>query len=470
MKAHIRDPILETIGRTRRHLRANRIFGYVFPRLTLLCLVAGVLCLVFPLNPGWLASPVLLVPTAAILIIAARGAARLTDVHAASCADYALGLPDTLSAYVEYRADPHPDSLRQAHLEQTRKAHPGGIIWIPKGPPAWRPILMLCSVVLCVAAVSRPGPSPLPKRDELREALHEARRGLTLAAGRLKSPPVQEVAVSLEQFADSLSADPQMERERILRELRKIQREISSTESDFAGEFLGDLLRRSAEEGDAWDALGRALRKAQWQEAAERARHLDKPSASRQLDSDAEGQILDALRRGEARAGSSDGQEPATPPSDGELVDRLAGLAEQLARPEQKAEFGALQQAGSILEQLAKRVDNAATKGSARPPSSGDPNGTSPPIVGNAAPRNVPDPQRQESVTPLIADGPGEVLSGILETQDTGLATISPQATYLVKGQTPTGPVPLIRVRPEHEALVRHYFESLERGTSERKP
>jgi hypothetical protein len=286
---------------------------------------------------------------------------------------------------------------------------------------------------------------------------------LRAAAAQSTDPQMRELAVSLEQFLKMAEPGTPLDQERLLQELRRIQREMSSSEASLAGEFLGELLQQSSEPGAEWDALGKALQQAKWQKAAELARRLAGAGA-RPVDRNAEGEILEAFNRGQARAGTSGSPDPSPAISSQELARRLAAVAESLAAPSKSQEFQALRQAQAALAKLAQDLANG---GQPAPAGSEPGDGDSPPVLGLRDLGISGSAGRRESVSPLVADGPGAALSTILETQDTGIPTVLSEATHLPEGQAPAGPVARIPVPQDRKELVHRYFDALTRSYQE---
>lgn len=453
------DPVISDLERIVWRLRAIAAFEQAGPWLAVLFLAGCLARIISPGNFTGFSLPVLFFFALAIAVFAARDAMKLSLGHAASQADYGLRLPDSFSAYIEYFRRPDPGPLRRAHLHQVGKAFPSGVRWRPGGPRPWKSgaVVGLFSLGLVVACWQ--GPLRLTTTDRWPTRAREASADLRRAAERLGSHELQELAVSLEQFAAMAEAGASVEKERLLRELRRIQRELNSSEARLAGEFLGELLQRSALPGTDWDLLGKALQEAQWQRAAELARRLNRSSAAGPGSGDVARDITRAFEQGRARAGASsspDAPHSAPPP---ELARRLAALAGSWSSPAEKVGFDALRKAHAALASL-----SGAAKDEAGPagPGSGPGQGKSLPLVGPQSFGGREQLERKESVSPLVAEGPGDLMSTIIETQDTGLPTVFPEDTYLPEQQAPAGPVPRIIVPHDQRELVRRYFKSQE--------
>jgi len=451
------DPIISDLERIVWRLRAIATFEQAGPWLAVLFLAGSLARIVSPGNFTGFSLPVLFFFALAIAVFAIRDARKLSLGHAASQADYGLRLPDSFSAYLEYFCRPDPGPLHRAHLHQVGKVFPAGVPWRPGGPRPWKSgaVAGLFSLGLVVACW--PGPLRLTTTDRWPTRAREAAAHLRRAADGVGDRELQELAVSLEQFAAMAEVGASVEKERLLRELRRIQREINSSEARLAGEFLGELLQRSALPGTDWDLLGKALQEAQWQKAAELARRLNRSSAAGPGSGDVAREIARAFEQGRARAGASSSPDAprSTPPP--ELARRLAALAGSRSSPAEKAQFDALRRAHAALAGLSEGVE-----GDGGPAQAGrDPGqGKSLPLVGPQNFGGREQLERKESVSPLVAEGPGDLMSIIIETQDTGLPTVFSEETYLPEQQTPAGPVPRIIVPHSQRELVRRYFRS----------
>jgi len=453
------DPIIIGLERIVWRLRAITAFERAGPWLAVLFFAGSLARIVSPDNFTGFTLPVLFFFGLAIAIFAARDAMTLSLGRAASRADYGLRLPDSLSAYLEYSRLAEPGPLHRAHLHQVGKAFPEGLSWQPAGPRPWKTGAAAGLLSLGLVLACWQGPARLPTTGRWSALVREAASDLRRAGERLGDGELQELAVSLEQFAQMTGTGASVEEMRLLRELRRIQREVNSSEARLAGEFLGELLQRSALPGTEWDQLAKALQGAQWQKAADLARRLNRSAAAGPGGGDLAREITAAFEQGRARAGaSSSPHEPHSAPPP-ELARRLAALAGSLSRPAEKAEFDALRRAHAALAAVSQGAEGEGDPG----PSAGDPGqGESLPLAGLQDFAGREQLERKESVSPLVAEGPGELISTFIETQDTGLPTVFPGETYLPEEQAPAGPVPRIIVPHDHRELVRRYFKSQE--------
>ncbi|MBI2191021.1 MAG: hypothetical protein HYU36_03415 [Planctomycetes bacterium] len=459
------DSILRSLGDMAQQGRSARAFTRAFPALVILCLAGAAIGTVLHGHPALPLVSGLVMALALLLLFLAWQLEPLDLAGVAARADHALELPDTLSAYLEYRLGGQPlGPFEQAHLDAVQRQFPAGVAWRPEGLSPGRLLLLLAALLLWVGAACWPGFGfRLGGHGYGGEWPEASRQTLRRAADALRQEGQADLAATLERVAAAEMPAPRIEKERWLRRLREMDRELQSAEGRMAGEFLADLLNRSARSGGSEDALTRALRAAEWKAAADAARGLD-DSGVGPADGDAAVQqrILDALGRGEAqvRPGRRPGEFPRPPASD-DLHRRLLSLAESLMESDQRRQQAALASAREALASLARTLEAGAP--GQGPLSGGDAaSGATPPALGGSAAQGGPA-GRKESVTPHLASGPGEARALAQDVQDTGMAVVAARHVEFPETQAPSQPVPRVPLPPDGSGTVRRYFEFLEK-------
>lgn len=445
------DPIIRSLLSCRIALRRNSAFESAFPLLSY-----GVPCigaLAFYVNSstiislGFLTFYVLLISTACW-----TSTGSISLQHAASAADGALSLNDMLSSYLQFAGENDPAPFKRLHLNSVAELFPKGVEWRPVEPELRRMCIVSLAMFMGLAAVFTVRDATEPHRSATDPVPESTRVALAKASTQLSSPQNRELSVSLEQFSKTASPVTQKDREKIIEQLRNIQREINSSEAEFAGEYLSELLSKSAQQNSTMNAISEALRSAQWQRASQLARNVS--NADGRGLSGREQEVLEALREHHAQVKSSEGTTKDPEPNSETLRRKLASLARQYS-PKETSDM--LKTLNDVRESLAE-IGQPSPSNSKSQGSSSTESAKSGPLIDE---RNTTGKSRvlgAKAVNPFIAAGPGQSLAAIMDLQDTGLSTIFSEPTQN-KNFKESNPVISTEVPYSRRELVKAYFQ-----------
>jgi len=290
-----------------------------------------------------------------------------------------------------------------------------------------------------------------PKRSIDDPVLDSTRVNLVKASTKLSALKNGELSVSLEQFSKTASPVTRKDQQKLIEQIRNIQREINSSEAEFAGEFLSELLSKSRMQNSTMNAISEALRKAQWQRASQLARNISNVEASNL--SGKERQVLDALQEHHAQVKSSKVTTDSQEPKSEALRKKLTSLAREYSP---KGTASMLNTLNDVRASLAEIAQPSAADSKSKGTSSTKSNEASIPsvekaVIGRAKTLNA------KGVNPLVAAGPGQSLAAIMDLQDTGLSTLFPEPVNN-KDFRDSNPVTRANVPYSRRELVKAYF------------
>jgi len=448
-----KDPIIHSLMDCRNALRRNAALDSAFPLLVYG--VPAIACLSFAVNAQPEASFGLITTFIVLISIVCWLRTRSISLQqTAGVIDAEFALNDGVSSYLQFSEEDDRTLFLKLHITSVSKLFPKGIDWRPNEPEPRKMGILSLSMMLGLAAIFM---KPIPGQPELlmKELLTEANRARLSNAGKaLSSDKIRELAVSIEQFSKTASPVSRSDRTRIIEQVRNIQREINSSEAEFAGEFLGDLLSKSSAQSSVMNAISQALRKAQWRKASDLARSIDNSDAGEL--SGAEREILNALQKDDAQVKSGSNSDGGSEPKSEKLRKRLASLARQHSSDETRRVLDSMQDVRTALAEIADS-SSSSSKG-VRNKSESSNSTKTPSITAPKSARHTSPVQKAGAVNPFVAAGPGQSIAAIMDLQDTGLSTLFPvppdQASFKQSNPVARAVVPFSK-----RELVKEYFE-----------